>query len=214
MLLMTLSFSPVLADKRVALVVGNGAYRHADPLANPVNDARGVRAALTKLGFEVIFGEDLDQNALRRAIGQFAGIVDEADVAIVYFSGHGVTFGTTPYVVPVDAEFSSLRETPYEVVPVETLINELRHAKGVRIAIIDACRDNAAERELKRRAAVRGGEVTRGLGPMKNPDGLIVAYATQCLSTAADRIGSGNSPFTTALAFGSWPLPQNFAHGE
>jgi uncharacterized caspase-like protein len=187
------------ADRRVALVVGNGAYRHADRLANPVNDARGMRDALKRLGFEVTFGEDLDQRALRRVIGQFANGVDGADVAIVYYAGHGATFGDTPYVVPVDAEFASLGEVPYELVAVETLIGELRRAKGVRIAILDACRDNVAERELKRQFATRGGAESRGLGPMKNPEGLILAYATQYLSTAADNSGSGNSPFTAAL---------------
>ena len=85
------------------------------------------------------------------------------------------------------------------VVNLETLIGELRQAKGVRIAILDACRDNSAEQELKRQAS-RGGPVMRGLAPMKNPGGLIIAYATQYLSTAADSAGSGgNSPFTAAL---------------
>jgi hypothetical protein len=187
------------AERRVALVIGNAAYRHADRLANPVNDARAVYAALTKLSFDVTFGEDLDQKGLRRVIGQFADRVDGADVAIVYFAGHGATFGDMPYVVPVDAEFSSLGEAPYELVSLETLIGELRRAKGVRIAIVDACRDNAAERELKRQLGARGGEATRGLAPVKNPDGLIVAYATQYLSTAADNAGGVNSPFTAAL---------------
>jgi uncharacterized caspase-like protein len=189
-----------LKEKRVALVVGNAAYRHADKLYNPVNDARGMRDALKNLGFDVLFGEDLDHKGLRRAIGQFAGRVEGADVAIVYFAGHGATFGDTPYVVPVDAEFSSLSEMRYELVTVEDLIGELRQVKGVRIAILDACRDDTAERELKRVAKLRGGgEVTRGLGPMRNPNGLILAYATQYLSTAADSAGSGNSPFTAAL---------------
>ena len=186
------------AEKRVALVVGNGAYTYADRLANPVNDARGMRTALAGIGFDVVYGEDLDQNALRRTIGRFADIAQDADVAVVFFAGHGATFGDTPYVVPVDAQFSSLGQVPYELVPVETLIGELRRVKGVRIAILDACRDNAAEGRLKRQAS-RGGEPSRGLGPMRNPDGLILAYATQYLSTAADSGGGRNSPFTVAL---------------
>jgi formylglycine-generating enzyme required for sulfatase activity/uncharacterized caspase-like protein len=209
---------PALAEKRVALVIGNAAYRHADKLANPANDARGVRDALKRLGFDVTYGEDLDGQKLRERIGQFAEAVEEADVAVVYFAGHGATFSDTPYVVPVDATFKSLERVPYELVPVETLIGELRRAKGVRIAILDACRDNAAERVLKRQTVtVRGGEVTRGLAPMKNadgknPEGLILAYATQYLSTAADDAGTApggpfswlsssarHSPFTAAL---------------
>jgi formylglycine-generating enzyme required for sulfatase activity/uncharacterized caspase-like protein len=205
---------PAHAEKRVALVVGNAAYVSADKLANPVKDARSMRDVLTALRFDVIYGEDLDLKGLRRAIGRFAGRAEGADVAIVYFAGHGATFGDTPYVVPIDAEFSSVDEVAYELVPVETLIGELRRAKGVRIAILDACRDNAAERELKRRtAAARGGEMTRGLGPMKSPSGLIIAYATQYLSTASDDVGGADagglfslsksstrhSPFTAAL---------------
>jgi uncharacterized protein YecT (DUF1311 family) len=190
------------AEKRVALVIGNAAYRHADRLANPVNDARSTRDALAQLGFDVIYGEDLDQKGLRRTIGQFADRVGDADVAMVYFAGHGATFGDTPYVVPVDAEFSSLGQVAYELVPVETLIGELRQAKGVRIVILDACRDNAAEQELKRQSS-RGGPTMRGLAPMKNSGGLIIAYATQYLSTAADDAGgrssTGHSPFTAAL---------------
>jgi formylglycine-generating enzyme required for sulfatase activity/uncharacterized caspase-like protein len=193
-LMLLCASAPGHAEKRVALVVGNAAYRHADTLANPINDARGVRDALKQLGFDVTYGEDLDQKGLRQAIGQFARAVNGAAVALVYFAGHGATFGDTPYVAPVDAEFSSLEQVPYELVPVETLIGELRRVEGVRIAILDACRDNAAERELKRRAAaVRGGEVTRGLGPLKSPSGLIIAYATQYLSTASDDIEKADS---------------------
>jgi uncharacterized caspase-like protein len=102
------------AEKRVALVVGNGAYQHADKLANPVTDARRVRDALAKLRFDIVFGEDVDQKSLRRIIGRFANAVAYADVALVYFAGHGATFGDVPYVVPVDAQFASLGEVPYE----------------------------------------------------------------------------------------------------
>ncbi len=190
------AFGPAHAEKRVALVVGNGAYVRADKLTNPVNDARGIRDALTGLKFDVLYGEDLDGKALRRMIGRFAGVVDNADVALVYFAGHGVTLGDAPYVVPVDAEFTNLDEMPAELVAVEELIADLRRAKGVRIAILDACRDNAAEQALKRS---RGGAPSRGLAPPKNPAGLIIAYATQHGTTAADAAGSRNSPFTAAL---------------
>jgi hypothetical protein len=197
-MLMCLGGPPGHAEKRVALVIGNGAYKHADKLANPVTDARKMRDALAQLGFEIVYGENLDQQSLQRTIGRFANAAHESDVALVFFAGHGATFGDVPYVVPVDAQFSSLGEVPYELVPVETLIGELRRAKGLRIAILDACRDNSAERELKRKAT-RGGDVTRGLGRVKNPEGLILAYATQYLSTAADGDPNGDSPFTAAL---------------
>lgn len=130
------AFAPAYAEKRAALVIGNGAYVHADRLANPVNDARGVRDALTALKFDVVYGEDLDGQSLRGKIGEFADHVADADVALVYYAGHGATFGDTPYVVPVDAAFSSLGRVAYELIPVETLIGELRQAKGVSIGLI------------------------------------------------------------------------------
>jgi uncharacterized caspase-like protein len=196
--LLLFATAPAQAEKRVALIVGNGDYQNADKLANPVTDARRMRDALGKLGFEIVYGENLGKQQFERTIGRFASATDDADVALVYFAGHGATFGEVPYVVPVDAQFSNLAEMPYELVAVETLIGELRRAKGLRIAILDACRDNSAERELKRVAA-RGGEVTRGLARVKNPEGLILAYATQYLSTAGDGEPSGDSPFTAAL---------------
>jgi len=199
---------PLCAEKRVALVVGNGGYREAGVpvLATPVNDARAVRDALRNLSFAVVYGEDLDQKGMMRAIGRFADRVADADAAIVYFAGHGATFGDTPYVVPVDAEFSSLRAVPYELVPVETLIGELRRAGRVRMVILDASRDNGKEQEVKLQGW-RGGPVTHGLAPLKNPSGLIVAYAAQYLATAADdgdsgRDGARHSRFTAALLNG------------
>src|SRR5262249_40409301 len=187
------------AAKRAALVIGNGDYRHADKLSNPVIDSRRMRDTLTRMGFEVIiYGEDLAKKQLEEKIGLFAEAAQDADVALVYFAGHGATFGDIPYVVPIDAPFSSLARVPYELVQVETLIGELRRAKGLRIAILDACRDNKAEQNLKR-VATRGGDATRGLGRVKMPDGLILAYATQYLQTAADGALNQSSPFTGAL---------------
>jgi hypothetical protein len=190
--------APGHAERRVALVIGNGDYQRADKLANPVTDARRMRDTLTRLEFDVVYGENLGKQALERTIGRFAERVQDGDVAMVFFAGHGATFGDTPYVVPVDAEFASLARVPYELVPVETLIGEVRRARGLRIAVIDACRDNAAERELKR-VATRGGEVTRGLARVRNPEGLILAYATQYMATAQDGDPDGDSPFTAAL---------------
>jgi hypothetical protein len=188
--------APAGAERRLALVVGNGAYLHADKLTNPVNDARRMRDALTGLKFDVMYGENLDGKEMHRMISRFASRVQDADVALVYFAGHGSTFGDTSYVAPIDAEFSNLDDMPAELVTVEELIGDLRRAKSVRIAILDACRDNAVEQALK---TSRGGPPTRGLAPPKNPAGLIIAYATQHGAVAADNAGSTNSPFTAAL---------------
>lgn len=194
------AFAPraAFADKRVALVVGNNRYEHMPTLDNPVTDARKMREALKKLGFDIVYGEDLDKRALERSIASFAHAATSADVALVFFAGHGATFGDTPYIVPVDAQLASLEAVPYELVALESVVGELRRATGVRIAIVDACRDNAKETALKR-VVTRGGEITRGLARVRNPDGLIIAYATQYLATAQDGPASGDSPFTAAL---------------
>src|SRR5262249_24539990 len=158
-----------------------------DNLTNPVTDSRNLRDALKKIGFrdsDIVYGENLNKRDLERAIGRFAVLAHDADVAIAYYAGHGATFGDTPYLVPVDARFDSIDQMPYELSPLEAMVSELRKAKGVRIAIVDACRDNSVERDLKRQDA-RGGEITLGLARLRNPEGLIVAYATQYLSTAA-----------------------------
>src|ERR1035437_6476757 len=88
-LLTMLGTLPGYAEKRVALVIGNGAYQHADKLANPVTDARRLRDALAKLGFDVVYGENLGKQPLERTVGRFANAVQEADVALVFFAGHG-----------------------------------------------------------------------------------------------------------------------------
>lgn len=186
------------ADRRVAFVVGNGAYRHAESLPNPLLDARAMRDTLQRIGFEVIYGEDLDRKQMGQTIAHFADRAREADVALAYFAGHGATFGEVYYLVPVDAEFKSLAAMPYELIPLEGLLAELRQSKGIRLAAIDACRDNGAERELKR-AAHRGGGVNRGLARVQSPEGLIVAFATQYGMTAADGPAGTNSPFTAAM---------------
>jgi len=151
-------------------------------------------------------GEDLDKRAMGRLIGEFGSIVDDAEAAIVYFAGHGSTFADIPYVVPIDSEYKDLGRIPSELVQVESLVSGLRRAKGVRLAVLDACRDNEREIQLKREEAVlrgdtkRGGSVSQGLAPLKNANGLIVVYSTQYMTTAADGAVGGNSPFTGALA--------------
>ena len=193
---------PAAADKRVALVIGNSAYEHADGLTNPVIDARSMRTALAKIGFDdanIVFGENLGKRDFERALARFATSARDSDVALIFYAGHGATFGGIPYAVPVDAQFTNLESMSYELVALDAMVGELRRAKGVGIAIFDACRDNGAEQRLKRGASSRGGEASRGLAPPANTDGLIVAFSTGYNATAADGAPGTNSPYTTAL---------------
>ena len=156
LLALAASMLPAAADRRVAMVIGNSAYEHVGQLANPVTNSRNLREVLKKIGFDepnIIYGENLNKREFERAIGRFAVLARDADVALAYYAGHGATFGDTPYIVPVDARFDSVDQMAYELVPLESMIGELRRAKGVRIAIVDACRDNGAEKDLKRTEA-------------------------------------------------------------
>lgn len=201
-----ISSTPLPIGKRVALVMGNGAYKNVPQLENTITDARTMRDVLKKLNFEVVYGENLDKRGMGRLIGEFGTLVQDAEAAVVYYAGHGSTFSDVPYVVPVDSKYQDLSQIPSELVQVESLVSELRKAKGVRLVVLDACRDNEREIQLRQQEAAlrgdtkRGGSVTRGLAPLQNPNGLIVVYATQHLSTAADGAVGGNSPFTGALA--------------
>jgi Caspase domain len=98
-----LASSPALAEKRVALVIGNGAYMHAPPLPNPTHDAEDVAAALKRSGFEVISGSNLAQADMQENEIGFARAANNADVAVFYYSGHAMQFNGVNYLMPIDA---------------------------------------------------------------------------------------------------------------
>jgi uncharacterized caspase-like protein len=199
-----LSPTSASADKRVALVIGNADYQHMPRLTNPGNDAEDVGKSLRDLGFETIVATDLDRAGMNVAIGRFARTVDGADIAIVYYAGHGMQFSGSNYLLPVDARLDSAADANrFQLMPVEDLLEALRPARGARMLVLDACRNNPVEEDLKRRlASVPGANrdalTTRGLNRVSAGSGLLVAYATQANDVANDGIGR-NSPFTAAF---------------
>ena len=111
--------APALADsKRVALVIGNSAYKHSAELRNPRNDAEDVAAALQHLGFSVISGFDLDQSNMRRTIGRFAAALDDAVVGVFYYAGHGMQLNGTNYLVPTDSKLENQYSPQFELIPI------------------------------------------------------------------------------------------------
>jgi TPR repeat protein len=186
------------AETRVALVMGNGDYKHTSRLANPRNDATDVAAALTRAGFETITGLDLDKAGMEEAEIRFARKARDADVAIFYYSGHAIQYAGTNYLLPVDAlikDSTDLRR----LAKVDEIVDDLRQAKTLRVLILDSCRDNPLADELKRAlGSSRGASVQRGLARLDGPHGMIVAYSTQAGQTADDGTGR-NSPYTAAL---------------
>jgi uncharacterized caspase-like protein len=193
-----ISAAPALADKRVALVIGNGAYRNAPRLPNPANDARDVAAALKRLNFETVLGLDLDRAGMDAAAIQFSRVAREADVALFYYSGHALQFSGINYLAPVDAKLTDEADLRL-LARVDDIIADLQRAKSLRILVLDSCRDNPLAQELKRSiGATRGVSLQRGLAKIDSPEGVILSFATQAGRTAEDGTGR-NSPYTTAF---------------
>src|SRR5712671_838274 len=189
---------PAFAEKRVALVMGNSAYQNVSRLANPANDSDAMSATFKGAGFDVVdLKRDLTANEMRRALRDFSDRVRDADIAIVYFAGHGIEIDGTNYVIPVDAVLERDIDAFDEAVPLDRLLTVIEPAKKLRLIILDACRDNPFNKTMKRTIASR--VIGRGLAKVEptSPNTLI-AFAAKAGSTASDG-DSKNSPFTAAL---------------
>ena len=186
------------AETRVALVIGNGAYRNAPRLPNPANDANDVAAALKRDGFDTILATDLDHDAMEDATIRFARAARSADVALFYYSGHALQFAGVNYLAPIDIELKDEADLR-RMVKLDDVVSDLQQAKNLRILVLDACRDNPLADQLKRSiGTTRSLPLQRGLAKMDSPEGMIVAYATQSGRTAEDGTGR-NSPYTAAF---------------
>ena len=188
-----------LADRRVALVIGNSAYQNTVKLPNPRNDAADIAAVLKGLGFSVTEGYDLDKHGMDEAFHHFAHDAIGADAALFYYGGHGMQFQGSNYLLPVDARLGGVEDVSYEMARVDDILTDLQRAGGVRILMLDACRDNPLAQQLLARAdPTRSLGASRGLARIQQSAGTLIAYSTQPGSTAAD--GSGrNSPFAAAF---------------
>ena len=185
-------------EQRVALVIGNGAYRSAPELRNSRNDADDISAQLKKLGFTVIDGRDLDRSSMQTALSRFAQRLKGADAGLVYYSGHGLQINGQNFLVPVDLKYDNGTFTPFELVKVDDVVDALGYTDGVRLLVLDACRDNPFANSLAQNKGTRGAGTTRGLAKIERSQGMLIAYSTQPNAVAADGTGR-NSPFTGAL---------------
>jgi hypothetical protein len=189
---------PAAAERRVALVIGNGAYLHAPHLPNPPHDAEDVAGALKRTGFETILGLDLDKNKMDDAAINFARAARNADVAVFYYSGHALQYGGINYLIPIDAALADEADLR-RATRVDEILEDLKQAKNLRILVLDSCRDNPLADQLKRSiGTTRSATIQRGLAKIESPDGTIISYSTQAGRTASDGDGR-NSPYTTAF---------------
>jgi uncharacterized caspase-like protein len=195
-----LMLSPAVAEKRVALVVGNTHYQHSPALANPVNDASDVAAALKSLGFEVFLGLDLDKRAFDLKVREFARASADADAALFFYAGHGLQVSLQNYLVPVDAAIERESDLDFEGVRLDLILKhmELDREGKTNIVFLDACRDNPFTENLARSMGTRAISVGHGLAQVQTGVGTFIAYSTQPGNVASDG-GSRNSPFTAAL---------------
>ncbi len=196
---LTIGSSSALADRRVALVIGNSGYRNTVKLPNPRNDATDVAKALKGVGFEVIEGYDLDKRGMDDIFRRFAHEAAGADAALFYYGGHGMQFQGANYLMPVDARLTGVEDINYEMARVDDVLSDLQRASGVRIVMLDACRDNPLARQVLAKASpTRSLGVSRGLARIQQTAGTVIAYSTQPGATAADG-GGRNSPFAVAF---------------
>ena len=184
-------------ERRVALVIGNSAYTAVPPLANPQRDAKGVSAALKRLGFEVVEGYDLKMAEMTGVVREFAQKLDGAKAGLVYYAGHGSAVGDENYLIPVDASLRSEADLDFKAVNVQLVLRQMQRDERVNILILDACRDNPFASQL----AAKSRAVTRGLTAIEtqSASGILIAFATDPRATALDGEKDGNSPFTSAL---------------
>jgi uncharacterized caspase-like protein len=198
LLAVCLADQPALAGKRVALVIGNSNYQNVAPLTNPVNDAAAIAEMFRSVSFDVVESRrDLKSQETRRALRDFGDKARGADIAVIYFAGHGLEVDGTNYVVPVDAALERDADVDDEAVSLNRILLAAEPATKLRLIILDACRDNPFAKKMKRTLASRS--LARGLvGVEANKPNTFIAFAAKEGSTASDGDGS-NSPFSTAL---------------
>lgn len=182
--------------KRIALVVGNSEYKHADVLKNPVNDAALMDSTLKRAGFEVIKIINAKKEELEESLIEFTNRVEEGGygVALYYYSGHGMEVKGTNFIIPVDVKLDRVEQVPYLCMNAQMILDMMRSSKATtKIMILDACRDNPLPSNPNRSL---GG---KGLAGMQAPEGTFIGFATAMGEVALDGTGK-NSPFTTALS--------------
>jgi len=188
------------AEKRVALVIGNAAYRNANPLANPANDANAIADALERLDFAVVRGIDLTLMDMRRVVRDFSRELEGADVALFFYAGHGLQVFGENYLVPVDAELSDEADLDFSALKIDLVLRQMEREPRIKMVILDACRDNPFEKELARSmGSTRSSRALgAGLAEINPAGGTMIAFATDPGDVALDGQGE-HSPFTQAL---------------
>jgi len=198
LLFVVATFVPADAAKRVALVIGNSNYTSAPSLINPQNDANAIATALSKLGFEVIKGLDLNERQTLQTFNKFRIKLATADVALLFYAGHGLQVGGSNYLVPTDASLDSELDLQAQAMRLDTILNMMENPNRTSIVLLDACRDNPLARRLSRSMGTRSNRVGRGLARVETGLGTYIGFSTEPGNVALDGDGI-HSPFALAL---------------
>jgi len=199
-LVFSVGVSSGVASTRIALVIGNGHYKNTPALDNPGNDAQDIANELTAIGFAVTLKIDAGKRELDQAIEQFARDAKNADAALFYFAGHGMQFQGRNYIMPVDAELRDEISLKYELTAIDDVKSALLQSRGVKILILDSCRNNPLAQKFARSITVATRDVpnVQGFARAEQTGGMIIVYSTQADEVANDGVGR-NSPFSAAL---------------
>jgi hypothetical protein len=188
------------ADKRVAFVVGNGAYKNVAPLPNPAVDAKSMAKLLRNVGFDVVEGANLTRDKMTERLLEFGKKAEGADVALFFYAGHGIAVNGTNYLLPVDADLKSEMDVKLgAAINVDLTLEQTMADAKVKLVFLDACRDNPFAAKIRSAKATRSVSVQSGLAEMKSGEGTLIAFATGPGQTALDGEVGTNSPFTRAL---------------
>ena len=197
---MLVSANAAKADRRVAFVVGNGAYKNVTQLPNPPIDAKAMAGVLRNAGFDVVEGINLTRDKMTERLLEFGKKTQGADVAVFFYAGHGIAVDGTNYLLPVDADIKSEMDVKLgNAINVDLTLDQTMNDAKVKLVFLDACRDNPFAAKIKAGATSRSVSVQTGLAEMRSGEGTLIAFATGPGQTALDGEVGTNSPFTRAL---------------
>src|SRR5436190_17072353 len=177
---MLFSTQAAKADRRIAFVVGNGAYKNVAQLPNPAIDAQAMAAVLRNVGFEVVEGTNLTRDKMTERLLEFGKKAQGADVAVFFYAGHGIAIGGTNYLLPIDADIKSEMDVKLgAAINIDLTLDQTMSDAKVKLVLLDACRDNPFAAKIKSNTpSTRSVSVQTGLAEMKSGEGTLIAFAT------------------------------------
>ncbi len=185
-------------EKRVALVIGNSAYKNVAALKNPANDVEDMAIALRRLNFRVVEGRDLTKEGMAAKIREFVEVLPAADIALFFYAGHGIQVDGQNYLVPIEARLPNIGALDFEMIRLDTIHRAMEREAKASVIFLDACRDNPLARNLIVAKGTRSTTVGRGLAVMEAGVGSLISFSTQPGNIALDGLGR-NSPYAGAL---------------